>query len=455
MRKRTGERASDSHSTSVIRAQRGAVPPIVNEVLRSHGQPLDPQTRATMESRFEHDFSGVRVHTDAKAAESSRAVNATAYTFGQSIAFDSDRYAPQHDTGRRLLAHELAHVVQQSRGGAGLPNDRSEQAAEQVAADFGRAGRIRVPGGTAPGLARQKAAASAKSSPAIATDLIQQAGRSLIAVNGVVIAESDAAKAEIQVTVNWRPDRLEIVIAVPEGRSVDVIEGAGTDSVLWQLSPDYTVTTRRKLKVPRRNYNELAGRYDPLEDYETLGTLSRQKPKSALAHKTPAVAPPPVRSIAPPTVSPPETAPPAGPPPSLQFTRTPPADLNLPPAAKYGRPTTDKQVGQERIDKIIVDAMAGRSGIPPPLSGMEPRSAIEAIKGAVAKAVAPLLSGLSKEMRELVLDKLNSAVEEGISGLIDAAVDTAKLDGTARGSIKKAVEAAIKLKPPERESGKK
>lgn len=88
-------------------------PPIVDEVLRSPGQPLDPATRDFMETRFGHDFSLVRVHTNAKAVESTRAVNAQAYTVGQDIAFGEGQYTPQTLQGRRLLAHELAHVVQQ------------------------------------------------------------------------------------------------------------------------------------------------------------------------------------------------------------------------------------------------------------------------------------------------------------------------------------------------------
>src|SRR5437899_1147878 len=89
------------------------VPPIVHEVLRSPGQPLDPATRAFMEPRFGHDFSSVRVHTDAKAAESARAVNALAYTVGHDVAFGAAQYAPGTAVGRRLLAHELTHVMQQ------------------------------------------------------------------------------------------------------------------------------------------------------------------------------------------------------------------------------------------------------------------------------------------------------------------------------------------------------
>ena len=90
------------------------VPPIVHEVLRSHGRPLDTGARAVFEPYFGHDFSRVRVHTDTKAAESARSVNALAYTVGRNVVFRTGRYAPGTESGKRLLAHELAHVVQQN-----------------------------------------------------------------------------------------------------------------------------------------------------------------------------------------------------------------------------------------------------------------------------------------------------------------------------------------------------
>jgi len=88
-------------------------PPIVHEVVRSPGRTLDLATRALMETRFGHDFSRVRVHTDARAAESARRVNARAYTVGQHIAFDHGQYNNDTPEGLRLMAHELAHTVQQ------------------------------------------------------------------------------------------------------------------------------------------------------------------------------------------------------------------------------------------------------------------------------------------------------------------------------------------------------
>jgi hypothetical protein len=93
-----------------------AAPSIVHNVLHSSGQPLDPATRAFMEPRFGYDFSHVRVHTDPKAATSSQSIQALAYTAGRDIVFNSGQYSPHTERGKRLLAHELAHVVQQGEG---------------------------------------------------------------------------------------------------------------------------------------------------------------------------------------------------------------------------------------------------------------------------------------------------------------------------------------------------
>jgi len=91
----------------------GTAPPIVHQVLSSPGRLLDGATRSFMEPRFGHDFSGVRIHTDARAAESARSVNALAYTVGNDIVFGAGQYAPANPEGQKLLAHELTHVVQQ------------------------------------------------------------------------------------------------------------------------------------------------------------------------------------------------------------------------------------------------------------------------------------------------------------------------------------------------------
>jgi len=88
-------------------------PPSVERVLNSPGKPLPPDLAEDMGKRFGHDFSGVRIHTDSAATQSARDVTAHAYTGGHSIIFAEGQYAPGTIYGKRLLAHELSHVVQQ------------------------------------------------------------------------------------------------------------------------------------------------------------------------------------------------------------------------------------------------------------------------------------------------------------------------------------------------------
>ena len=76
------------------------------------GSPLDPPTKEFMESRFGYDFSKVRLHTDEQSARSAHSFNALAYTRGKNIVFGSGQYSPRTTKGRKLLAHELAHVIQ-------------------------------------------------------------------------------------------------------------------------------------------------------------------------------------------------------------------------------------------------------------------------------------------------------------------------------------------------------
>lgn len=122
------------------------VPRIVRDVVDSPGRPLDSSSRTLMEARFGRDFSRVRVHADARAAESAKAVDATAYTVGGTIVFGAGRYAPSTAIGQRLLAHELAHVVQQGVAavdrplGIAPPGTALEKQADRIAAAIGRDG---------------------------------------------------------------------------------------------------------------------------------------------------------------------------------------------------------------------------------------------------------------------------------------------------------------------------
>ena len=140
--------------------------PVVHETLNSPGRPLDANTRAFMEPRFGHDFSQVRVHADEKAAESAAAVGALAYTVGTDVVFGTGQHAPGTTAGRKLLAHELAHVVQQARSPRPINmmpatvmtagDDPLEREAEGAAARIDASQNVFVSSGhPAPGLQRQ------------------------------------------------------------------------------------------------------------------------------------------------------------------------------------------------------------------------------------------------------------------------------------------------------------
>jgi len=114
--------------------------PVLDVVGSGGGSPLAPDVREDMESRLGHDFSDVRVHHDAAAHDSAKAVNAHAYTVGSNVVFQRDAYDPSSTAGKTMLAHELTHVVQQRAGavdgtatGGGIrvsdPSDRFEREA--------------------------------------------------------------------------------------------------------------------------------------------------------------------------------------------------------------------------------------------------------------------------------------------------------------------------------------
>ena len=99
--------------------------PGIHDVLGSTGQPLDPAARAFFEPRFGRSFSDVRVHSGEQAAEAARSVDALAFTVGRDVVFGAGQYAPGSTDGKRLLAHELTHVMQQQESGASLQRKAS------------------------------------------------------------------------------------------------------------------------------------------------------------------------------------------------------------------------------------------------------------------------------------------------------------------------------------------
>jgi hypothetical protein len=104
-------------------------PPSILNVLRSPGRPLDPTTRGFMETRFGHNFADIRIHTDNAAGESARAIGALAYASGRHIVFAPGQFSPSSSDGRKILAHELTHTIQQDTTGTRPTNVIQRQSA--------------------------------------------------------------------------------------------------------------------------------------------------------------------------------------------------------------------------------------------------------------------------------------------------------------------------------------
>jgi hypothetical protein len=137
--------AEEGKQSTTQRAQNvpgdGAVPESVYGEVRSPGKPMDETTRRFMEGRFGYDFSRIEIHTGNRAERSAAAVGALAYTVGNHIVFGAAQYRPQTDAGQLLLAHELAHTIQQGMVDAsaslvvGDSNSPLEREAESIASE--------------------------------------------------------------------------------------------------------------------------------------------------------------------------------------------------------------------------------------------------------------------------------------------------------------------------------
>ncbi len=170
----------------------------------SEAQTLDPSLRASMESRFHTDFSGVRIHSGVGAAALARSHHARAYAQGQNIVFADGQFAPNQAGGRRLLVHELTHVIQQSGSGGSEPGAAHEGEAESAASLALGSGDIRVMLASAPG--------AIQCSPDSDDD---------------VRADVEKEKEKFDKSKKEHEDRLVQLDSVPQGLPIEVFTTAG------------------------------------------------------------------------------------------------------------------------------------------------------------------------------------------------------------------------------------
>ena len=229
-RTRETSATADRHAARPVRAPEQWQRAMGNSAVRalveaSPSHRLPAAVRAEMEARFGQDFSAVRVHHGPGAASLAEAAAAKAFTVGLDIVFGAGAFVPETASGRALLAHELAHVVQQGRGGP-APTEGSERvleaSAEQAAATIANGnGTVEVAGAAAPGLARQ-AKPGAKIDP---NDPLQREIRRLAgaAQNGPqLVVNPDGTITTIQTTT-------PIVITAPVPFEPDISDPKALD----------------------------------------------------------------------------------------------------------------------------------------------------------------------------------------------------------------------------------
>ncbi len=202
--------------------------------LKGRGKPLPEDEREFFESRFGADFSGVRIHTDSTAVETSKDLNARAYTVGSDIAFNSGEYQPGTGAGRHLLAHELTHVIQQ--GGAGTLERSPEEEEMATIARSAAPDRVqRAPAGLAPaGTGSQAGAAFEEFILSSASDMGQN-------YDGLGVQINDGFKADtaaIAVEAEPLPIEMEGLPVPPEKIAGEVTETPGPGITQDVTGPD-------------------------------------------------------------------------------------------------------------------------------------------------------------------------------------------------------------------------
>lgn len=230
-------------------------PPPLQEVLHSTGRPLDEATRTNMEGCFGHDFSRVRVHADARAAESALALNSLAYTVGRDVVFGPGQYAPGTTQGRKLLAHELTHVARQGTTAApgpaafqvGAPDSLEEVEAAAVGG--------RVASGLSAGLSARTSAAGASGvlyrqpSPTGQLNLsIDENGRVDVTVAGPELP----VVGNPTIGIRRNPDGTYDVLVGGKGKTVAASEIPGMlRGAMGESGGAGGSTPRRTFRVPR------------------------------------------------------------------------------------------------------------------------------------------------------------------------------------------------------------
>jgi outer membrane protein OmpA-like peptidoglycan-associated protein len=416
------------------------IPTAVDDVLRTPGRPLDATARAVMEPRFGRDFSQVRVHSDDAAAQSARAVDAQAYAVGNDLVFGAGQFAPHTDSGAKLLAHELAHVVQpQASGAAPLsqPGDASEREADRAADAVAAGGSARP--STAGAVLQRQPLPGATDLPPLSGggSLLDKASPLLAAAAGSTTLEGfDTGKAEVkpghQRQLDATARNIQELLRQYSLSTVTVTGYADTvDTEAKNLALGSARAAAVKQALIDRGVPEAVISADSKGEGAPQAVKTKDETPNAKNRRVEVNFHPRRSGLPPlgPQLRPPEEFKPPEKKPPIDLTPHPIPDDQPRPPYRPKQPDYFKP-------------------IPPLPKGSGPKSVIDVIGEKILDPVIDAVAGgLSKDIRDKIKSGARSAVESGVAKSARAAAEAAGLkDPQGLDAIEKAAEAAIQEK---------
>ncbi|GAB4578155.1 MAG: hypothetical protein Fur0022_08880 [Anaerolineales bacterium] len=428
-------------------AEPSSVPPIVHEVLRSPGQPLDPAIRSFMEPRFEHDFSSVRVHTDAQAAESARAVNARAYTVGSDVVFGAGQYKPGETSGKRLLAHELAHTLQQNGireattrvDEVASPHSLAEREADQSAEAVVHNGSAKISASMSRSALHRQPQPEQDDLPQVKAQQKAPQPQVLNSRTFVTTLDSFALNSDTLTPAHLDEiDKLAWSIALHLGMlrngQVRITLTGHTDSS-GDEQPNQSLGQRRADNVHRFLEKALQAQNIPADRIANTQTLSMGETQLKVPTKDGTKEPKNRRVEIEVTLEALQT--PTNP--QEQGQKKPP-NLNLPP--DYKLPEEDWWKRMEREMEIIQE-----------FDRTHPQKSWnlnDVLVEAVTKALDPIIRELPKGLRDKAREGIRKGIEAGTEKACEAAIDASGVTGAEAEALKSACKAALNTKPGEK-----
>ncbi len=409
----------------------GPAPAAVHQVLGSPGRALAQSSRGFFEQRFGHDFGRVRVHDDARAAESARSVEAAAYTVGQHIVFDEGNFNPGSSQGRELMAHELAHTVQQDQSmdssgplAIGKAGDESEREADGAASSVLNRQPVSLDTKPAAGVQRQPAPASdtlvESASPFLAASI------GSVTIDGFVTGKSDISptnEAQLATTAS----RIKILLKKYPGSTISV---TGHTDAIGKESDNQTLGQSRADAVK----DALSGMGVPGEAMH-----AESKGETQLLVKT-AKAESRNRRV------------------EVHFhTETRPSVSLTPDSLKLPDPNEKKFVPPPKPVDLTVHQLPQppligprREGVPDavfkPIPELPKGSGSSSVDDKINSIAGKITSFLPEKIRKTAQGLVKDAIEKGITSSLDAGLKAAGVDDQGRKAVGKAVDAALQQK---------